>query len=180
MFGYKRSTELKSEFEENLLLSIDSMYNLAYRMTRHRENAGDLVQEASLKAYQAYHQFQKGTNFKAWVLTILRNQFINQYRQKSKEPKKVAYEEFEEIIETPQMNGFEEEIFGEHVQRSLDDLPEDLRVVVVLFYVEDLSYKEIAQVMQCPIGTVMSRLHMARQMLKKRLQQVIKEGGIEN
>lgn len=162
----------KKEFEENLLEAMNSMYNLAYRMTyNNREEASDLVQETSMRAFRFYHQYEKGTNFKAWILTILRNTYINQYRKKKKEPAKVNYDELENYIAIPDSKGFEEEVFGESLQRCVNELPEDLKTVVTLYYVDELSYKEISKVMKCPIGTVMSRLYMARQFLKKKLKE---------
>jgi len=159
----------KAEYQELILEHIDSMFNLGYRLTRNREEANDLVQEASLRGYRFYHKFEKGTNFKAWILTILRNIFINQYRKAVKEPPKSSYEVIENMVGAPELKGFEEEVFGEHLQLAVNSLPEELQSVITLFYVEGLSYKEIAKVMKCPIGTVMSRLFMARQLLKKQL-----------
>ncbi len=176
MWGSKEKEEQKSEFQESLLAVMDSMYNFGYRLTYNREDANDLVQEAALRGYRFYHQFEKGTNFKGWILTILRNTFINQYRKKVKEPVKVDYDILENMIGVPETRGFEEEIFGESLQESVDQLPEEMRTAIVLFYVEGLSYKEIAKVMGCPIGTVMSRLHMARQLLKKKLTEVVEHG----
>lgn len=157
------------EFQDLVLENINSMYNLAYRLTQNAEDANDLVQDASLRAYRFFGKFEKGTNFKAWILTILRNLFINRYRKHKKEPNKVSYEKIEGFVEMPQTSGFEEEVFGEQLQTSINELSEELQTVINLFYVEGLSYKEIAKVMACPIGTVMSRLHMARNHLKKKL-----------
>ena len=168
MFATTNTQNFK-EFDELLLESMNSMYNLAYRMTNNREDAQDLVQETSLKAHRFYDKFQKGTNFKAWVLTILRNTFINNYRKKVKEPSKVSYDVIENYVGTSKITGLEEEVFGENLQQSINKLPEELRTVVTLFYVDGFAYKEIAKIMNCPIGTVMSRLHMARQLLKKSL-----------
>jgi len=176
MFNRVRRQQLKKEFEENLLESMNSLYNLGYRLTNNREAASDLVQDASLRAFRFYYQFEKGTNFKGWILTILRNTFINQYRKKVKEPAKVSYHAVEGFVEMPQISGFAEEVFGENLQKSVGDLPEELRTAVILFYVEELSYKEIAKVMKCPIGTVMSRLYMAKQMLKMKLTQLSQNG----
>lgn len=180
MLPWAIKDDVKQEFEEQLLAHMNSLYNLGFRLTGRREDASDLVQEASMKAYRFYHKFQQGTNFKAWVLTILRNTFINQYRKKRREPLVINsddYENVEHFISMPETVGFEEEIFGEQVQQSIDKLPEELRTTVVLFYVEGLSYQEIARVMGCPIGTVMSRLHMARQSLKKKLTTLVKRAG---
>ena len=172
MFPWNHRTELKKEFEENLLAHMDSLYNFAYRLTRNRQEAEDLLQEASFRGFKAYHKFIEGTNFKAWMFTILRNIYINEYRKKSREPIKVNYEEVENFITLPEFTGFEEELFSEVLQQSLNQLPEELRSTLMLFYVEGLPYKEIAEVMKCPIGTVMSRLFMARQCMKKKMIQL--------
>ena len=168
MFTFKKE-EAKESFEENLLEHIDSLYNFSYRLTRKRAEAEDLVQEASLRGFKSYHKFAEGTNFKAWMFTIVRNIYINEYRKKTREPLKVNYEEVENFISLPEFTGFEEELFSEALQQSLGQLPEELRTTLMLFYVEELSYKEIAEVMRCPIGTVMSRLFMARQCMKKKM-----------
>lgn len=169
MFGLANKEQLNQQYQEQLLECIDSMYNLAYRFCFNKEEAEDIVQDASIRGFRFYHQFQQGTNFKAWILTIVRNTFINGYRKKAKEPSKINYDEFEGMISLPDTNILNEEIFGEAVQTSINDLSEEMREVVVLFYVDGLSYKEIAGVVKCPIGTVMSRMHMAKQILKKKL-----------
>ncbi len=170
--GEKRLDQ--KEFEELLMANMGSMYNLAQRMTGNRDDSYDLVQEASLRAFRNFDKFEKGTNFKAWVLTVLRNIYINQYRKKVKEPYKVNYDDFSDYVGVPATTGLQEEIFGESLQNCIDQLSEDLKSVITLFYVDGLSYKEIAKVMDCPIGTVMSRLYMARHLLKKRLTEVMK------
>ena len=175
MFRLFKNEESKEPFEENLLEHLDSLYNFAYRLTRNREEAEDIVQEASLRGFKSYHKFAEGTNFKAWMFTIVRNVFINEYRKKSREPIKVNYEEAESFINLPEFTGFEEELFSEMLQQSLDQLPEELRSTLMLFYVEELPYKEIAEIMKCPIGTVMSRLFMARQCMKKNLIRLAKK-----
>lgn len=162
-------------FEENLLKHVDSLYNFAYRMTQSREEAEDLVQEASLRGFKAYHRFVEGTNFKAWLFTILRNIYINDYRRRTREPVKVHYEDVEHFVGLPDMTGAVEEVFSETLQQSMNQMPEELRTVLTLFYVEDLSYKDIAGVMQCPVGTVMSRLFMARQTLKQKMARLAKK-----
>jgi RNA polymerase sigma factor (sigma-70 family) len=167
----------KKEFQDLLLENMNSLYNLAYRLTYTKEEAADLVQEASMRAYRFFHKFEKGTNFKGWACTILRNLFINQYRKVKKEPTKVNYDDLENYISAPETTGFEEEVFGEGLQSVIDDLSEDLKTVITLYYVEGFSYKEISKIMKCPIGTVMSRLHMAKQILKKKLLVVSKKEG---
>ena len=175
MFRLFKSEQSEESFEENLLQHLDSLYNFAYRLTRNREEAEDVVQEASLRGFKAYHKFTEGTNFRAWMFTIARNIYINEYRKKSREPIKVNYEETENFISLPEFTGFEEELFSETLQQSLNQLSEELRTTLMLFYVEELSYKEIAEVMKCPVGTVMSRLFMARQCMKKKMILLVKK-----
>jgi RNA polymerase sigma-70 factor (ECF subfamily) len=172
MFKLFQNNKSKDLFEESLLEHLDSFYNFAYRLTRNREEAEDLVQEASLRGFKSCHRFAEGTNFKAWMFTVVRNVYINGYRKKSREPLKVNYEENESFVSLPEVTGFAEELFSEALQQSLDRLPEELKTALTLFYVEELSYKEIAEVMKCPVGTVMSRLFMARQCLKKKMVQL--------
>lgn len=172
MFQLFNNKKSKESFEEKLLGQLDSLYNFACRLTRNREEAEDIVQEASLRGFKSYHKFTEGTNFKAWMFTIVRNIFINEYRKKSREPLKVNYEDAENFISLPEFTGFEEELFSEALQQSLGQLPEELRTALMLFYVEELPYKEIAKVMKCPVGTVMSRLFMARQCMKKKMIQL--------
>lgn len=169
------SPKIKTEYEEELLKCMNSMYNLAYRMTLNKDDAADLVQDASMRGFRYFHRYERGTNFKAWILTILRNIFINQYRKKVKEPVKLNYDEIEGFVGTPETHGAADEIFGEHVQRAIDKLPEEMRTVITLFYVDGLAYKEIAEVLKCPIGTVMSRLHIAKKSLKKHYMQFVNE-----
>lgn len=175
MFNWRLSDRLKKEFEEKVLEYINSLYNLSLRMTQNKEDAEDLVQEAVLRAYRFYHKFDRGTNFKAWIMTILRNIYINQYRKRIKEPVKVEFEGVEDFISLPEISGVQEEIFSETIKSSIDKLPEELRTTTTLFYVDGFSYKEIAKIMNCPVGTVMSRLYTARQGLKKQLGKVAKE-----
>lgn len=178
MLGFKINNHRRHDFQDLILEHMNALYNFAWRLTGNKEQAEDLVQEAALRGFKHFGKYESGTNFKAWMMTILRNIFINQYRKTTREPNKVSYEVIEDFVSLPDPRSAEEEIFGEHVQGALDQLPEELRTVVNLFYVEGLSYKEIAGVMQCPIGTVMSRLHMARQTLKARLAGFAEKGEL--
>ena len=173
MFGFVRSKNLKKEFEEKVLETIDALYNLAIQLTQNRQDAEDLVQETTLRAYRYFHRFERGTNFKAWIMTIMRNLYINKYRKKLKEPVKVEFEEVENFISLPEISGAHEEIFSEIIRNSIDKLPDELRMVISLFYVDGFSYKEMAKIMSVPLGTVMSRLYTARQILKKQLSKSI-------
>ncbi|HVS64528.1 MAG TPA: sigma-70 family RNA polymerase sigma factor [Thermoanaerobaculia bacterium] len=166
------------DFEAAAMPFLDSLYNTAYRMARNAEDAEDLVQEAYLKAYKYYDKFQEGTNFKAWLFKILKNTFINKYRKQQQQPVLAAFEEIEESFESQLRNGGRvsgipdpeeellEHVLDEHVQQALADLPDDYRMVVLLADLEDFSYKEIAEILDIPVGTVMSRLYRGRRMLE--------------
>jgi len=175
LFNWGKSSKLKKDFEEKILECIDSLYNLALRMTQHKQDAEDLTQEAVLRAYRFLTKFEEGTNFKAWIMAILRNVFINEYRRKTKEPQKIEFEKVEDFITIPEISGVQEEIFTENIKSSIDKLPEELRTTIILFYAEDFSYKEIAKIMDVPVGTVMSRLYTAKQSLKRQLSAYEKE-----
>ena len=166
------------DFDSLVMPYLDSLYNTAYRMTRSAEDAEDLVQETYFKAYKYYDKFEEGTNLKAWLFKILKNTFINNYRKKKLEPRSVDFAEiedsFERIVrrdsaepagdpETEFFNG----VMDDDVRKSLESLPYDYRMVVILADLEDFSYKEIAEATQTPIGTVMSRLWRARQLLAR-------------
>jgi len=167
---------------------VDALYNTAYRMTRNAQDAEDLVQETYLKAYRYYDKFEEGTNFKAWLFKILKNTFINNYRKKQKAPLQSDFAEIEDAFEsrlssdvTGQMKSPEEEILenvlDEDVQRALDDLPPDYRMAVLLADLEGFSYKEIAGILELPLGTVMSRLYRGRKLLESAMLTYAKEHG---
>ena len=167
---------------------VDALYNTAYRMTRNAQDAEDLVQETYLKAYRYYDKFEEGTNFKAWLFKILKNTFINNYRKKQKAPLQSDFAEIEDAFEsrlssdvTGQMKSPEEEILenvlDEDVQRALDDLPPDYRMAVLLADLEGFSYKEIADILELPLGTVMSRLYRGRKLLESAMLTYAKEHG---
>lgn len=169
MFNWLQNKELKREFEEKISENIDSLYNLAIRMTHNKQDAEDLIQKSVLRAYRFFYKFKRGTNFKAWIMTILRNIFINEYRKRMKEPQMVDFEKVKDFISLPEINGVQEEIFSEKIKASIDRLSDELRTTLTLFYTENFSYKEIAKIMDVPMGTVMSRLYTARQVIKKQL-----------
>lgn len=166
-----------------------SLFNLALRMTRNEKDAEDLVQETLLRAYRFFHTYEPGTNIRAWLFRILKNNFINRYRKVQRQPAIVDFAKLEESFETIFDQAFRsgsktpEEIvvdssYHGEVLEAMEGLPEDYRTVVVLALVEDLSYKEIAQVVGCPIGTVMSRLHRGRRLLQARLAEYAMRRGI--
>jgi RNA polymerase sigma-70 factor (ECF subfamily) len=179
---------LEERFETEALPLLPGMYSAAFRLTRNAADAEDLIQETFLRAYRAFHQFEPGTNLKAWLYRILTNTFINSYRKKQREPQTVSDEELEDWYLYSKMTeeGMEpsaeaavlESLPDEDVQEALSSLPEQFRMAVLLADVEGFSYKEIAEIMGVPIGTVMSRLHRGRKALEKRLWDVVRERGL--
>ena len=169
--------ERRRAFEKEALPHMDAMYALAMRLTRRPQDAEDLVQEAYLRAYRFFEQWEPDTNLRAWLFTILRNAFINRYRRKVSSPESVDFEKIEETYESliaetvrrrrrnPEQMLLDGTLDGE-IRDALDRLPEEYREVVWLAVVEDLAYKEIARVLSIPIGTVMSRLHRGRRLLQ--------------
>ncbi|MEM9069678.1 MAG: sigma-70 family RNA polymerase sigma factor [Myxococcota bacterium] len=189
LFG--KSTQKRREFEQEALPYLDNLYATALRLTRSPSDAEDLVQDTLLKAYRFYDRFEAGTNMKAWLLRILTNTFINRYRRKVRERKifdgAFAQPVGEGVMSRAAMRGLsrpvedaQRRILAEEIQKAIDDLPEDYRMMILLADVEELAYKEIADVVGCPIGTVMSRLHRARKVLQKKLvEQAVELGIIE-
>ena len=166
---------------------VNALYNAAYRMSRNSEDAEDLVQEAYLKAYRYYDKFQEGTNLKAWLFKILKNTFINTYRKRQLEPQKSDFAEIEESMERLIQDRAgaprdpEEEllrsILDEDVQRAIDELADEYRMVVLLADIEGFSYKEIASILDIPLGTVMSRLYRGRRLLEAALLKYARARG---
>jgi RNA polymerase sigma-70 factor (ECF subfamily) len=180
--------DLQSRFEAEALPLLSSLYSAAYRLTRNAADAEDLVQETFLRAYRGFHQFEPGTNLKAWLYRILTNTFINSYRKRQREPQTVSDDEVEDWYLYSKMaeDGSEpsaeasvlESLPDEDVQEALSSLPAPFRIAVLLADVEGFSYKEIAEITGVPIGTVMSRLHRGRRALEKRLWNVVRERGL--
>ena len=176
------------EFEAAAMPYLDALYNTAYRMARNAEDAEDLVQETYLKAYRSFDQFTPGTNLKAWLFKILKNTFINEYRKRQSKPAASDFSEIEGSFESQvrtdpsaQIKNPEEEIldasFDEGVQDALDHLPPDYRMAVLLADLEGFSYKEIAEILDIPVGTVMSRLYRGRKLLEKALLVYARDHG---
>jgi len=166
--------ERRVGFEREALVHLDAMYRVALRLTGNPADAEDLVQEAMLRAYRSWDRFTLGTNAKGWLLTILRNLFINEYRRRRRHPETVdldtiePFAVFENVPEDPQ-GAFFDRIVDDEVLRALDELPEVFREAVMLSDVEGLSYEEIAKVLDVPVGTVKSRLYRGRRMLQAKL-----------
>src|SRR5437868_9859478 len=168
-----------------------SLYTAALRMTRNPADAEDLVQETYLKAYRAFGSFQAGTNLKAWLYRILTNTFINTYRARKRRPEQTELDDVEDLYLYRRLGGLEaaaagrsaEEEVLDHftetdVKEALESLPEQFRMAVLLADVEGFSYKEIAEILDVPIGTVMSRLHRGRKGLQKKLWEYAVERGL--
>ena len=184
------TSEEKQRFQEDALPMLDNLYPAALRMTRNPADAEDLVQETMMRAYRAFGRFEAGTNLKAWLFRILTNAYINTYRKKQREPRKVSQDEVEEfdlyrelknhdseIGRTPE-NIVLDQLVDSDILEAIDDLPEQFRLAVVLSDVEGFTYAEMAEIMDVPMGTVMSRLHRGRKALQKRLWEVARDRGI--
>ena len=178
----------QKEFAELIEPHLSSLYNTALRMTHNQHDAEDLVQDTLYKAYRALDQFQKDTNFRAWIFRILVNTFITAYRKAIRQPQKVSYDDMEEFFlykrldETVAMQEvpkeeFLENLFDDDVKEALDNLPYQFRLVVLLCDVEGFSYNEIAEIIDAPLGTVMSRLYRGRKLLQRHLWNYAKERG---
>jgi RNA polymerase sigma-70 factor (ECF subfamily) len=179
---------LKARFERDAVPLLSGLYSSALRMTRNPADAEDLVQETFLRAYRGFAGFQEGTNLKAWLYRILTNTFINSYRKRQREPQTVPDDNVEDwyLYDRLAARGSAasaeatvlEAMPDEDVRAALEALPEGFRMAVLLADVEGFSYKQIAEILDVPIGTVMSRLHRGRRALEKALWQKTRERGL--
>jgi RNA polymerase sigma-70 factor (ECF subfamily) len=187
--GKKKTTPADALFEREAMPHTRSLYGAAMRLTRSPDDAQDLVQETLLKAYRAFNQFEPGTNCKAWLFRILTNAFINKYRRRVKEreilegSERTAAEH--NLVHLPSKRAFldpegamVDRTLGDEVLRALDQVPVDFRTVVVLSDIEGFSYKEIADICDVPVGTVMSRLFRGRRILQEQLFGYAVEAGV--
>mgnify|MGYP006093912033 CR=1 FL=1 len=185
----KENTTKKDQlFEQEFLPFSNALYNFAYRLTYEQNDAHDLVQETFLKAYRFLHSFEQGTNAKAWLFRILKNTFINDFRKKSKEPVKVDYNEIESYVNTEEVNApsasnlrteSNQYLIGDEVANALNSLAIDFRTIIILSDLEGFKYEEMAKILDIPVGTVRSRLHRARHLIKEKLQTYAKQRGYD-
>jgi RNA polymerase sigma-70 factor (ECF subfamily) len=180
----------KERFRAEALPLLDSLYAGALRMTRNPTDAEDLVQETMLRAYRAFHSFEPGTNLKAWLYRIMTNAYINVYRRRQREPSKVSQDDVGEFDLYQELKDHDpsysatpetlvlDALVDSDITDAIDDLPEQFRLAVVLSDIEGFSYAEMAEIMDVPMGTVMSRLHRGRKALQKRLWELAKDRGI--
>jgi len=179
-----RDGNKRDQFEAEALVHMDALYGLALRLTGgDAARSEDLVQDAILKAFRAWDDFRLGSNCRAWLMTILRNTFINEFRSAQRRPTSVEYDEvadrsvFAEVSSVDPEGQFFGRLIDKHVVAAIDELPEEFRLPIVLSDIEGLSYQEISEVMEIPIGTVKSRLFRARKRLQTRLYEYAVEMG---
>ncbi len=187
--SFDRKEELKVEFERAALPEIFHLYTSAFYLTRSKTEAEDLVQETYLRAFRFFDKFETGTNVRAWLLTILRNLFINRYQQKKREPEIVDWQRIDQVYESMADQGKKAErdnpenqlisqFMDEEVERAVRELPEEFRMAIVLVDIQELSYEEAAKAMECPIGTVRSRISGGRRILQVTLRGYALESGL--
>ena len=183
-----KQSEIKkqTDFNEEMLPHLDALYNFALRLAAEPNDAEDLVQDTIVKAYRFFSSYEKGTNAKAWLFRILKNSYINNYRKQSKRPSEVDFDEVSSFYESiraerTETSDLEEKMFSELIDddltRALNRLPEDFRTVVLLCDVESFTYEEIANMLDVPIGTIRSRLHRGRNLLKVELMDYARKRG---
>ncbi len=173
-----REGQRRAAFEREAIPCMDALYNFALRMTSQQAEAEDLVQETFLKAYRFFDTFEQGTNCKAWLFRIMKNSYINRYRKAQKAPQTVDYDSVEEFVYTIRAGigaigdlneSMFDNILDDEVTIAIERLPEDFRTVVILCDIEGFTYEEIAEFVDCPVGTVRSRLHRGRKLLREAL-----------
>ena len=189
MFDLRRTDIARDEFERLTMQHIDPLYSAALRLTKNDRDAEDLVQDTFLRAYRFFDKFERGTNIKAWLFKILTNTFINRYRRSVKErnivegsERDAVHERFisreaSEYAANPEQFFFDR-LLSDDVLRAVDALPIDFRMVVILADLQEFSYKEIAEILDIPVGTVMSRLFRGRRLLQKALARYAVISGV--
>lgn len=175
-------------FETEFLPHIEAMYNFAYRITYDEDTAKDLLQDTYYKAFKFIDSFHEGTNAKAWLFRILKNSFINEFRKKNKEPSMIDYQDVETYYNSDDVNEVItndlrvevlQDMIGDEVSNALNALAVDFRIVIILCDLEGFTYEEMSKILDIPIGTVRSRLHRARNLLRERLKVYAKSMGFK-
>lgn len=176
----KSADDRRAAFESVATPFMKTLYNRALHLTRHGESAADVVQETFLRAFRTFDNFTPGSNAKAWLLQILYSVFVSMYRKERRTPLHVPIDEADDVaMESPQPSALDPSLWaGDEVNGALSQLPEEFRTVLLLVDVDDLTYEEVAAVMQCPVGTVRSRLSRARKMLCGALDQYARDRGL--
>ena len=173
-------------FNDEFMSHVKPMYNFAHRLTYSDDDAKDLVQDTFMKSYRFINSFHKGTNAKAWLFRIMKNSFINDFRKKSKQPTKVDYQEVEgyynsegtqKSVTTDLRIDTVKNLIGDEISMAMESLDVDFRTVIILCDMEGFTYEEMSKILDIPIGTVRSRLHRARNLLKEKLQSYAKSMG---
>jgi RNA polymerase sigma-70 factor (ECF subfamily) len=183
----------QDDFTQEAMQFAPQLFSTAMRMTRNKSDAEDLVQETFIKAWRSFHTFQTGTNLRAWLYRIMTNTFINKYNSKLRKPTETELDEVEELYLYKRLGSIDQsklsssaedqmlELFtDDEVKNALEELPETFRLPVLLSDVDGFSYKEIAEMLDIPLGTVMSRLHRGRKLMQKMLYEYAKERGLIN
>jgi RNA polymerase sigma-70 factor (ECF subfamily) len=187
MFLPIRKAKTRQEFEQVALPYLDSLYGTALRLCRNERDAEDLVQDTLLRAFRFFHRFERGTNAKAWLFKILSNAFVNRYHKRQRERTVIDEAQAGDGVglfaqpapgrDDPE-RALLSQLLSDQVKQALETLPEEFRLPVVLADLEDFSYREIADMMECPVGTVMSRLYRGSRMLQRTLRDYAREHGI--
>jgi len=183
----------QDDFVTDAMQFAPQLFSTALRMTRNKSDAEDLVQETFIKAWRSFHTFQTGTNLRAWLYRIMTNTFINKYNSKQRRPSETELDEVEELYLYKRLGSIDQsklsssaedqmlELFtDDEVKHALEELPESFRLPVLLSDVDGFSYKEISEMLDIPLGTVMSRLHRGRKAMQKMLYEYAKERGLVN
>ena len=181
----------RETFAEDAMQYAPQLFSTAMRMTRNRADAEDLVQESFMKAWRSFDSYEQGTNLRAWLFRIMTNTYINRYNAKQRRPEETELDEVEELFLYRRIGAFDQskmtasaedqmlELFtDDEVKQALEELPDSFRLPVLLSDVDGFSYKEISEILDVPIGTVMSRLHRGRKAMQKRLYEYAKERGL--
>lgn len=183
-----RQSQFDSLYQTEMIPHMSLLYNYALRLTNNADDAKDLIQDTYLKAYRFIDKYQHDTNAKAWLFRILKNSFINNYRKNSRSPEQVEYNEIEEYVDllkadsaprTDMRIDMYDNLLGDDVVRAMESLNEEFRTIIILSDLEELTYEEIAEILEIPLGTVRSRLHRARKAMQEKLYSfAVKHGYI--